>query len=197
MCGYGSYALAMLFYGEILQKKLLEATFFNRYTGKELHADKWIIFQYLFSKYTVEAALLLLMFVMSIALGLFLGYHAWMTSNGFTTNESYKWSQVQKWYKRELKRYNNAVKKGLVTVNPSVDCNESSTPNIADGDVTCVSGPNSSTYSDETNKGPVKTFQHPGAPPVNIYNRGIIENWREVVFPISLRSPNAPKSKDI
>ena len=65
--------------------------FFDRVTGEEHYGSIWIISQYLFARHLIEAAVLLLMGVMGIALGLFLGYHIYLTSYGLTTNESFKW----------------------------------------------------------------------------------------------------------
>ena len=36
----------------------------------------------------------------------------------------------------------------------------------------------------------------PGPPPVNIYHRGFVENWKEVIFPISLRKNGTTKAKE-
>jgi len=187
MCVYGSYVVGNLFNGLILKHNLLEVTFVDRYTGQEIKASKWIIFQYLFSTRMLEAGVFLIMSVMSIALGLFLGYHVWLTSRGLTSNESYKWDQVKKWYKRELKRYNQAVKNGEIDATTG----KPSKPVVTDGDVTCTSGDtadNTASHqeNDDDNDDDGEIF-YPGPPPVNIYNRGLVENWKEVIFPLSLR----------
>ena len=203
MCAYGTYVIGHLYYGEILDKRLLEVTFFDRYSGEELKATKWIIFQYLFNARLMVSAVFAIMSVMTVALGLFLLYHAWMTSRGLTTNESYKWEQVKKWYKRELKRYEKAVQNGEidpVTGRPlqsSSKKSSTSRPIVTDGDVTCTSGdgpdpvPTGDAKYDEEDEDPIA---HPGPPPVNIYNRGLLENWKEVIFPLSLRKVKS-KSK--
>jgi palmitoyltransferase ZDHHC4 len=201
MCAYGTYVVGHLFYGEILEGHLLEATFFDRYTGEEITSSKWIVFQYMFNRYLTEAAVLAIMSVMGAALGLFLAYHAWLTSRGLTTNESYKWSQVQKWYKRELQRYNDAVKNNENVVAGTATSQNStakSQPVATDGDVTCTPDINTSA-TEETDQYDDTAIVHPGPKPVNIYNRGFIENWKEVIFPISLRKEvvaRVPKSKE-
>ena len=190
MCIYGSYVLGNLFFGLILENRLMEVTFVDRYSGEEIKATKYIILQYLFSTHLLEAGLLAIMSVMSIALGLFLCYHAWLTSRGLTSNEAYKWAQVKAWYKREMKRFNDAVK------------NEESKASTRKP----KKGPASKsvvTDGDGTADVPVEQYEdddkerayYPGPPPVNIYNRGFVENWKEVVFPLSLRKLNT-KSKE-
>jgi palmitoyltransferase ZDHHC4 len=166
MCIYGSYVIGLLFCGEILQHNLLHITFFDRYTGQEITATKYIVFQYLFHKFLLEAAVWVIATVMGLALALFLAYHAWLTSRGLTTNESYKWGQVLQWYKRALREYKDAVQQGLIPVDHSDAAASASKSDSVDAEV----------------------IQHPGPPPVNIYNRGLVENWKEVIFPLSLRT---------
>jgi hypothetical protein len=58
-CIYGATMVGLLFRGEIREKNLFEMVFFNRFSGEELEATSFIIFQYLFNKYTFEAAVFL------------------------------------------------------------------------------------------------------------------------------------------
>jgi hypothetical protein len=125
------------------------------------------------------------MSVMSIALGLFLGYHIWLTSHGLTTNESFKWDEIKKWYKKELRRYEEAVQNGEV-----IDDGQNK-PIVSDGDVTCTSTGqstnNGGNQENENDRFDVNVVRHPGPKPVNIYNRGFWKNWEEVLFPLPLR----------
>ena len=81
MCAYGSAVTITLFYSEIKDKKLLELTFFDRATGDHIQSNWNIVFQYLFSRNTLEFSVLLIMFVIGIALGAFLGYHVSLCLN--------------------------------------------------------------------------------------------------------------------
>jgi palmitoyltransferase len=193
MCIYGSYTVGSLFYGEILDKGLLDAVFFDRYSGEEYKADKWIIFQYLFHTHFAEAGVLAVMVAMSIALGLFLLYHCWLTSRGMTTNESYKWGQVHTWYKRELRRYNQAIKNGEISL---VTDEKKNQPVVTDSDITCtpVPGRTETQESSEVSQQEEEdAIVHPGPEPKNIYDRGFVENWKEVIFPLSLRKDDAAR----
>jgi palmitoyltransferase len=195
-CGYGAAIIAALFYGHLLQRNLLQAVFVDRFTGQEVPATNYLLFQYLFDRFTLQCAVAILMGVMSVALGFFLGYHIWLTSRGMTTNESYKWDDVRKWYNFELSRYNEAVKQGL----PVSDSRHPSKPQLREKDVTCTSASSVPDVETDDDKGDRKAPQsqnvveHPGPEPNNIYNRGVIENWKEVIFPISLRSKTAVQS---
>lgn len=190
-CGYGSAIIVSLFYGHLLKANLLDAVFVDRFTGQEVAATKFLLFQYVFDRFTLQCAVCIIMGVMSVALGLFLGYHMWLTSRGMTTNESFKWDEVRKWYKLELKRYNDAVKKGL----PVSDSRIKSRPSPQEKDVTCTSASPDVESESKRDKGESQStgvIEHPGPEPKNIYNRGFIENWKEVIFPISLRSKAEP-----
>jgi palmitoyltransferase len=204
MCAYGSYVVGSLFYGVILEQRLMELVFFDRFTGEEIPATPWIVFQYLFHKHMMEAAVLTIMVVMAVVLGLFLAYHAWLISRGLTTNESYKWNQIQKWYDRELKRYQDAVRNGTVTTKTEPSSSATTTANTAsstknvnhpvpivtDGDVTCTGGSGKGEDITSCNGGDNNdddAFVHPGPRPKNVYDRGFVENWKEVLFPISIR----------
>lgn len=186
MCVYGSAVCTLLFWGEIKEKQLLEITFFDRTTGEHVHANWFIIIQYLFSRNTLEFAILLVMFVMGIALGGFLGYHIYITSYNRTTNEDGKWSDIRKWYKKEQKKFQEAVKKGLVKKDSSFSSNSATSteaPELKDGDVSCTGGGSGL----KEGGGGHPEFFDPGPMPKNIYDKGFIENWKEVIFPISLR----------
>jgi palmitoyltransferase len=193
-CLYGSVVLSFLFYGEVLDKKLLEATFFNPATGQEFKADWFIITQYLFQRHFYISSVVLLMTVMTFVLGGFLTYHVWLTSRGMTTNESVKWGQVRKWHKQESKRYQHAVKNGLVS--EQMDASNASSV-VTDGDVTCTGAadPAPTANGQRGEKETGTPIYDPGPMPKNIYDNGIVENWREVVYPKSLRQDSLVRWK--
>lgn len=206
MCLYGTYVLCCLFYGEVQEQKLLDVRFVDRYTGEEFGATNWIIVQYMFHNYLWESGVLLLVGVMAIALCLFLAYHCYLTSFNMTTNEAYKWGHVKQWYKDETRRYQKAVKNGtaILELSGSEKPVEPGRPAMSDdADVTCTPGANSSAAKRSDRVEPQERddlstaaasapeprgVRHPGPMPRNVYDRGFVENWKEVLFPISLRS---------
>jgi hypothetical protein len=188
MCCYGSYLMFRLFAGEIEDKKLFEVTFFDRQTGQEYEADKWVIFQYLFHKHMYEAGVFAIMAVMAIALFFFLAYHFYITSMGMTTNEDFKFKQVKKWHKEQVRKYEEYKKQQALN---GTGCGAMKTettqqkPPVPDGDVTCTGGKDGQKEGNVQDESIV--VEDPGPVPKNIYNRGFVENWKEVLFPVSLQ----------
>eukprot|EP00934_Nitzschia_sp_Nitz4_P000207 Nitzschia sp. Nitz4//scaffold119_size111653//90359//91718//NITZ4_004206-RA/size111653-augustus-gene-0.216-mRNA-1//1//CDS//3329533884//207//frame0 len=180
MCLYGSTVCMYLFSAEIQDKKLLEITFFDRATGETAQNNKLIVLQYLFIRRTPEFAVMVIMFIMALALGAFLFYHVYLTSTNRTTNEDGKWADVRKWYKTEQKKYKDAVKAGKVTEGTTSSSSEA--PQIRDGDVSCTGGGAGIAPQEAASE-----YFDPGPMPKYLYDRGFIENWKEVLFPISLR----------
>jgi palmitoyltransferase ZDHHC4 len=205
MCFYGATITFLLFRGEVKDKKLFDLVFFDRATGEEFKADWTIVLQYLFTRRMGEAAGMAIMVVMGIALAFFLGYHIHLTNRNMTTNEAGKWQDINAWYKKEQKKYEDAVKAGLVTPPPptttTLDQNTvtttttNSTIEVSDVDVTCTPTPRvgtTTTAHEDNNHSttpsqPATRIIDPGPVPPNLYSRGLIENWKEVIFPLSLR----------
>ena len=203
MCAYGSTVCGWLFWGEIQDKDLLNLTFFDRRTGEKIQSNTFITFQYLFARYTFELGVFAVMFVMGIALGAFLSYHIWLTCTNQTTNENSKWSDIKKWYKKQTKKHKQAVKEGLIKQGTKWSEEESSfssspeKPEVNDdGDVGCTGGGGSSATSTTISKSQnqqqkedeiQQEYFDPGPVPKNLYDRGLVENWKEVIYPISLR----------
>lgn len=114
-----------------------------------------------------------------------------ITSQNKTTNEDEKWDNVQKWHKREKKRWEDAVKTGLVKTGETKEAtakNKSRQAVIGDGDVGCTGGSSSTTVDSQTEESSTEDeYYDPGPMPKNIHDKGFVENWKEVLFPISLR----------
>ena len=101
-----------------------------------------------------------------------------------TTNEDSKWTDIKKWYKKQQKKYKEALKKGLITKEePNSTTTSKETPKVNDGDVTCTGG--GSGLVNDTNSS--QEYYDPGPVPKNVYDKGFVQNWKEVLFPISLR----------
>jgi hypothetical protein len=135
MCWYGTWVMASVMYGEILEKDLLNATFFNVGTGVEVKADFVIVFHYIFRRHFQLCGVLLLMSVMGATLGIFLGFHLYITSLNMTTNEYFKWRSVKRWHRKERLKYEAAMKNGMIGKKcDSVLLSQQ----VPDGDVSCV-----------------------------------------------------------
>lgn len=55
-------------------------------------------------------------------------------------------------------------------------------PEVKDGDVLCTGG-----GAGLEEDGELPEYFDPGPVPKNVYDRGFVENWKEVLFPLSLR----------
>ena len=165
MCVYGTWAVASVLYGEVLDKNLLNATFFNAITGAEVQADYIIVFHYLFMRYFQISGVLLLMSVMSLMLGIFLGFHLYITSRNMTTNEFFKWRSVKKWHKKEQQKFQESLKEKRRSTKS--DIRTKLAKQVPDGDVGCTGA-----VSDKSQKtGELKDDDiiDPGEMPKNIY----------------------------
>eukprot|EP00578_Thalassiosira_sp_NH16_P014712 CAMPEP_0181124912 /NCGR_PEP_ID=MMETSP1071-20121207/26754_1 /TAXON_ID=35127 /ORGANISM="Thalassiosira sp., Strain NH16" /LENGTH=311 /DNA_ID=CAMNT_0023210289 /DNA_START=554 /DNA_END=1489 /DNA_ORIENTATION=+ len=193
MCCYGTWAMWRVLAGEVIEKDLLNATFFNAVTGAEVQADRIIVFHYLFARHLPICGVLLLMSVMSIALGAFLGFHLYISSMNMTTNEYFKWRAVKRWHKKEKMRYERARKDGKIGKRKMVNDDDAGSEEarllekvVPDGDVGCV-GPVATSTSPKDDDAAEDEILDPGPMPKNIYNKGIISNFSEVFFPLSYR----------
>jgi len=192
MCIYGTYVIASLFWGEIQDRDLLNAIFFNGITGEEVKADTWIVGNYLFMKYFALCAVLTLLSVMALVLGLFFAFHLYISACGMTTNEFFKWRQVKKWHVKATSKYSEAQKKDTSNKNRKLDnmAKENAIQRLTDDvDVGCV-GPLGGGEQKHDNKTEPEcnSEDDPGPFPTNIYHCGIIENFKEVIYPRSRRS---------
>ncbi|KAL7432692.1 hypothetical protein ACHAXH_008494 [Discostella pseudostelligera] len=183
MCFYGTWVMTSVLYGEIKEKDLLNATFYNAMTGEVVQTDYMIVMHYLFMKHFQLCGVLILMSVMSVLLSIFLAFHLYITSCNLTTNEYFKWRAVKKWHKTMRLKYEKAVKTGKVSEKSSVS---KQVKDSDDGDVGCTgpkAGGNLSSEIIEEDE-----IINPGPMPVNIYNKGILSNFYEVLHPLSSRN---------
>jgi hypothetical protein len=118
----------------------------------------------------------------------------YLTSMNQTTNENTKWGDVKHWYKKQQKRYAKSVKEGRRKQEENSNAAQSSTdypratPDLGDGDVTCTPGTQSTQPETDSNENTIDLdFFDPGPIPKNLYDRGFVENWKEVLFPMSKR----------
>jgi len=175
MCFYGTYITYRLFSEEMTTKRLMELTFFDRLSGETIPADYYILFQYVFARRPLEVSFMILTFVMGIALSCFLGYHVYITSVGQTTNENSKWADIKRWYKKQQQLYRIAVREGKTGTKLS---SKRDNINEDNGTDTAICNEQSSKEQEPVDPGPI---------PKNIYDRGFVENWKDVFFPLSLR----------
>ena len=108
-------------------------------TGAEVQSDYIIVFHYLFARHCQICGVLILMSVMSVVLGIFLGFHIYITAFNMTTNEFFKWRSVKRWHKREKAKYDQAIKDGKIAKKSGNGVGSGVvSAQVPDGDVGCV-----------------------------------------------------------
>lgn len=217
MCLYGSYVVGALFWGEIQDKNLMHAVFINMETGEEVEVGWAIVSHFLFARNQCLGGLFILLAAMGFVLSMFFSFHLYLTARGMTTNEYYKWKMVKKWHKMELTKYNKYLKEGGSEIdlgttvsatnakNPPNKINTTTTSKAAvnndiqndNVDVGCTGPTTADVKQNDSSESKKETededsfdddIMNPGPKPINIYDNGIIENFKEVLFPRSLRS---------
>eukprot|EP00986_Skeletonema_menzelii_P013199 scaffold7554_cov143-Skeletonema_menzelii.AAC.7 len=170
MCFYGSWAVSRVLYGEVMEKDLLNASFFNAITGAEVQADCWIVFHYLFLRHTQLCGIFVLMSVMSVVLFLFLSFHLYITSKNMTTNEFFKWKSVRRWHKKEKQKYEQSLQ---YAAGKKANHKASNYPSLVPGELSDVdvgcTGPRGELLHDSAPSVTDSEVLDPGMLPTNIY----------------------------
>ena len=148
---YGSWAMGTILYGEIIDKDLWNTNYRD-------------IFHSLFSSHKQIVGVLLLMLLIVVCLGFFLGFHLYLSCQNMTTNEYYKWKELAKSRNKKKMRYMQALIDGTVSVQKNTMKRNFPSQLDSDVDVGCM-GPVESTstvHNDEE-------IYDPGPLPTNIY----------------------------
>lgn len=209
---YGGYITALLFLEEIEEKDLWNQQFLMKTTNEIIPASPKVICHYFLLRHTGVCGCFLLQVVLGICFTGFLAFHIMLVCRNMTTNEFMKWRQVRKWHKQAKKKYLKAVKEGRTNKGKTeniVAQNKAALSAAADShenvDIGCTGAPsgfiqntddkdndndndeNDTNSKEETEGKEMDDTVDPGPLPTNMYNIGIIENMKEVLYPRSLR----------
>jgi len=166
---YAGIVIFLILLNFVEENALFDKVFINHETGERFKADTMIVMQFLFLDKGLLLALMVLCMVMGMVMFGFIGYHFYLIAKGTSTNESSKWGMVFSYYEMLNKhRKENPGDHGdqLVLLNPNI------MPPIE-----------ARTAS-----------QFPLLIPKNIYNLGIMANFKQVLFPHNETS-TSPKKK--
>lgn len=169
MCWYGSAILYYIFKNEIEGLQLFQAKFINAQTNMEVEANLWVVIQFLCARHGPMVGHLLLMAVMAVVLTAFLLFHMHLIVRGMTTNEFYKWRTI---HRMKSKKYKSLT--GNEVQQSSHDTNPMNSKGRIDADGIINSEYDKLSHDDN------KSLR-------NIYNLGVVENIKEVIYPRSLR----------
>ncbi|CAB9501653.1 zinc finger [Seminavis robusta] len=197
LCAYATTLILVFFNGEITDHDLWNQTLFDRVSGLEFQVTRFVMLQFLIDRHLHETIVLAVVGVMTLLLTYFLGYHCYITSKGMTTNEHYKWGQVRKWHQAQVRRFETYKQQQQDT--PTLQSQQpqqpaAPKPPVPDGDVGCTGG---AACVETTTADAEPGMADPGPLPKNMYDKGLVENWKQVLFPISLRKKReAAKAND-
>eukprot|EP00250_Pteridium_aquilinum_P011690 c20240_g2_i3 orf=500-1261(+) len=166
LCLYGTFLIAAIIAGEVKKRNLVRLL--TRYYGVEPSFQKLFphIIQWVLAFYSEQLLLLLFLGVISLLLMGFFGYHLYLVFTNTTTNETFKWES----YKRcQHLSHAQAAKEESFGGSPS------SNQGVSKKRFKLVCSL------------PFLSKKH-GTPRLkrnNIYNKGILQNVAEVLFPRS------------
>lgn len=181
---YGATAILCILKTEVDKQGLMHATFVHKVTGARVQAGWGVIFQYLMFHFGSLMGLLIMCTMMGVVLLGFWGYHMDLIRKNTTTNESFKWGSVSYEYNRIVKswsRFMGEKKKAIAEAKKQ------------GGDGSNMSLQGLGLHMSKDDK--TDLTRVPTAKPVmpnNRYNHGFWANFKEVMFPRSLRPAGAP-----
>jgi len=111
---YFAYIMALMLLSPVYEHNLLSATFVNSQTGQEFKASWLLVGRYVLNSHLVLFIVFMLSLAFGITLLLFLAYHLNLIRKGVTTNETFKWSSVQRIHRLLLRAHGRflAAQKG-------------------------------------------------------------------------------------
>lgn len=173
------YAFAGIFFTILAlanERGVWSAVFINRHTGQKHKATYLMILQWTISNYNTTVGIGLLTGVMGVVVLAFFCYHVFLASRNRTTNETFKWAE----YKDMLAEADTIVAEGQKRVEAAKEegggtkANLTDLPKIPKRFLDVLEGHES-----------IKDVKY-------FYNLGVWQNFREVLFPRSLRAPPIP-----
>lgn len=112
LTSYGSWLCASAISGEIGRRGLWAAEFepTHRTNGSLRLANDWsLLTKFVIYHFSPAVTLALFLGILVVMLGAFLGYHLWLIHMGMTTNESFKWSDYERFLRRTAKAEEQAA----------------------------------------------------------------------------------------
>ncbi len=176
MLWYATVGIALTAFSIVEMKGLRTATFVNRKTGERFPATNMMVLSWILSQHNLMMAVSVMTFVMGIVVFAFFAFHLYLAGRNLTTNESYKWS--------EFKESIEAAKEIMeLTVLRQKDAEKSGKSRADLSDLPLVPDRFKAIAAATVDVNDLR----------NMYDLGIVENFKEVFFPRSSRAPAVPK----
>ncbi|BBN05701.1 palmitoyltransferase ZDHHC4 [Marchantia polymorpha subsp. ruderalis] len=180
LCWYGAVLLGAILLGEVEGRNVVRAISYYYGSPSTLREVYPHVLQWLLTFYSTQVLMMVFLLVVSILLAGFALYHIYLVVVNTTTNETYKWDAFQRW------QADVAWKKILDESRKAAADRPESGEKVS-------------------RKCGLFSFlfrRHPKTPPKpapsafkrdNIYNRGMLANLAEVIFPLSQRNRRKKK----
>lgn len=180
---YGVWASAAICWHDIVRGNLRNVQFHGA-DGTIVPSSAYLIFSYLMGTRVEILMVGMICVVMGIIVIAFTGYHLWLMGTNKTTNETFKWSDLQDARDAFAKRLGH-FEKAAVAAEARRDKAK------AQGDSEAAAAAQTEIDDIRHPRGPDGVRKSlpppPGRMPGNFYDKGFLANCSEVLWPLSLR----------
>jgi hypothetical protein len=97
-CFYGVYVYTLTLYSVVIENNLFNVVFMTP-TGERVHSNLLIVIQYMLGTYLLPIAQTFFIAAIALMLFGFWLYHFYLTVRNRTTNETFKWEDIDRLYK--------------------------------------------------------------------------------------------------
>lgn len=168
LCVYGAVAISLILASRLKEMKVVHflTAYYgveNSFIGLAPHVSQWLL-----NFYNMQILLTVFLGVVSLLMAAFFGYHTKLCLSNTTTNETFKWQDHL-----SLQRKINEAKASTAALKASIS------------ELSAESKPSPSKWKSFFRRSPLEAAQK--VVKKNIYDKGILHNLCEVVFPPSTR----------
>ncbi|XP_021773015.1 probable protein S-acyltransferase 17 [Chenopodium quinoa] len=169
LCLYGAIAIIFILASRLKEMRIIHilTVYYgveNSVRGLAPHLAQWLL-----SSYNTQILLMVFLAIVSLLMAAFFGYHAKLCFTNTTTNETYKWQDHI-----SLQRKINEAKASAAALKASIS------------GLNSESKPPESKWKSYFRRSPLRDAE--AVVTKNIYDKGVVHNLCEIIFPYSTRS---------
>ncbi|KAJ8440140.1 hypothetical protein Cgig2_003465 [Carnegiea gigantea] len=173
LCVYGAVAISLILASRLKEMKVVHflTAYYgveNSFIGLAPHVSQWLL-----TFYNMQILLMVFLGVVSLLMAAFFGYHTKLSLSNTTTNETFKWQDYL-----SLQRKINEAKASTAALKASIS------------ELSAESRPPPNKWRSFFRRSPLEDAEK--VVKKNIYDKGILHNLCEVVFPPSTRPSFLP-----